>query len=1301
MQCMTYKDICFQFENCTFYSDVAVGPISDNVILGLDFLTSRQATIDLQACLVTLDGCTIPAKMVKGKEGSSHQVATVFISGRQMVPPLSVKRITASLSNNCIATFVTSPSSTSSLSIPSCLVQGGSDPIIMEVTNDSDHPVYLADGDILTGAVEADIMNETLPQVRQNCQDGEDLPDEAEIESRNAGSPLLSSKLLSGENKATGASRLLPEGIRDLHQRSSQHLNNKERDLLAEILREYAHTFATSKEDLGRFDLIKHRILTTDEVPVQERMRRTPIKFVGEEETTIKSMLKAGVIRPSMSSWASAPVLVRKKDGEVRYTVDYRKVNAKTVKDVYPLPLITECMDALEGTLWFHTLDLASGYWQIDIDPRDAHKTAFLTRHGLFEHVRLAQGLCNAPATFQRVMHLVLRGLTWDRALVYLDDVIVLGRDFPSALQNLEMVLQRFSAHNLKLKPKKCHLFSEEVTFLGRNITREGISVSDPHIKSLQEWPVPRDIDEIQKFLGFINYHREFIPNLSRIASPLFALTRKDSTYRWNRDCQEAFVELKKIMTSPPVLRFPNSTNPFILDTDASDFSLGACLYQVQDGLECPISYSSVLLSPVQRRYCTTRKELLAIVLFTRQYRHYLLGAKFIVRTDHHSLAWLFRFKDYSGQLGRWLEELSQYSMEIQHRSGAKHTNADAMSRIPTRAPECKCYFAGCDVNLLPCGGCAYCKRVHGQWSRFEEDVDYVVPLCVRAIDIGPGDELSLDTEMIGHSQVDIRKQQDNDPVTAIILKWMQKTPDQKEHQLQGSKVKALWRQKDQLELHNDVLHYRWHHPDSSTTLKLIVPTSMQNELLNLAHDSKGGGHWGRNKTWRRLQQSFFWPGMSRDVDLYIRTCAACSKNKKGLLPRSTLLNYQAGEPNERVHLDFLGPFETSLQGNRYILSIVDQFTRWIEIYPLPEQTASITAKTFMDGWISRFGVPKIVHTDQGRNFTSKLFQDLCSYLECTKTRTTPYRPSSNGQVERYNRMILSYIRCFLCGNDKEWDMHLPTLCMSLRSTVNRSTGYTANMLQLGREIRMPWDIVFGTGLGRPCEGVDDYIVKKLKSVEQVFEKTRLNISAAQEIQKRGYDQRNAIRHVRFDVGDLIYTINANTPPGHSHKLQSVLKGPYIVAKVISPLLFTVRDNRKSYVLHHDRMRLCEDREVPLWVHRVRNSILYPEHTTNMGTDTNPEHDDPLWDLQGIFGPNTNGDNGDLHDSAVEYASSANTEQLAPEENDGGTTNTAHEAENNYDTTNIAQVPLPAHTSTTRTGRTVTAPQYLRDYVCD
>ena len=225
----------------------------------------------------------------------------------------------------------------------------------------------------------------------------------------------------------------------------------------------------------------------------------------------------------------------------------------------------------------------------------------------------------------------------------------------------------------------------------------------------------------------------------------------------------------------------------------------------------------------------------------------------------------------------------------------------------------------------------------------------------------------------------------------------------------------------------------------------------MKHDILQMTHDRRIGGHWGRDKTYAKLRQNFFWSSMRRDCRLLVETCSVCHLNKGGRAQRVPLLHHQAGVPGERVHLDFLGPFTTSDSGNKYILMMVDQFSRWLELYALPEQTAVITAKTFFEQWIARLGAPLQIHTDHGRNFDSLLFTDLCRLMEITKTRTTPYRPSSNGQVERYNQMVLSFIRCYL--NDKviTWDEHLSALGMSIRATVNRSRGSTPNMLFLGR----------------------------------------------------------------------------------------------------------------------------------------------------------------------------------------------------------------------------------------------------------
>ena len=372
-----------------------------------------------------------------------------------------------------------------------------------------------------------------------------------------------------------------------------------------------------------------------------------------------------------------------------------------------------------------------SGYWQIPVAEEDKEKTAFITKYGLFHFLRMPFGLSNAPATFQRTMNLVLSGLIWPNVIVYLDDVNVIGKTFQENLANLRVVLARFRKCGLKLKPRKCVLFKRETAFLGRRVDSAGVHITDDHVKAVQEWPQPQNRKQVEQFLGFINYHCSFIPDLARITAPLYELTGPKAKWCWGEDHSKAFDKLKEVMTSVTVLGCPTAEDPFILDTDASDFAVGGVLSQVQDGQERPISFASKVLNPAQRDYCTTRKELLAVVVFTRHFRHYLLGRVFRIRTDHASLVWLMRFKHPSGQLARWLIELGQYAFQIEHRSGTKHLNADGMSRIPVESA-CDCYVAGKDVESLPCRGCEYCRQVNFQWARFEDEVDDVVPITVR-----------------------------------------------------------------------------------------------------------------------------------------------------------------------------------------------------------------------------------------------------------------------------------------------------------------------------------------------------------------------------------------------------------------------------------------------------------------------------------------------------------------------------------------------------------------------------------------
>ena len=544
----------------------------------------------------------------------------------------------------------------------------------------------------------------------------------------------------------------IPTHLIEMIDRAKPQLNTTELNKLTDLLIEYQDVFAQDEFDLGNFTEIEHKIDTGNAKPIKLRMRRTPACFVNEEKAHLDKMLDAGVIQPSISEWAAAPVLVRKKCGGVRWCIDWRKLNEVTTKDQFPLPLIDECLDTLSGSKWFSKLDANSAYWQVKIAKADQHKTAFITKYGLFEFARLGFGLTGAPATFSRVMNLVLRGLTWEIALAFLDDIMVLGLDFENHLENLRKVLDRFRSYGLKLKPKKCDLFNTKVEFLGHVVSEGQIEIGSGYIDALLNWQEPTCTKDVERFLGFVNYHRNFIKDLAKLAVPLYAITGKKQ-FLWGNEQKTAFEQLKSALSTKPVLAIPNQKGEFILDCDASDYAIGGELSQIQDGVERVIGYCSFALSSEQTRYCTTRKELLAIIRCTKQYKHHLIGRKFTVRTDHNSLTWLCRFKEPQGQLARWIEELSQYNMVLQHRPGHKHVNADELSRLRSDVP-CSEFNADIDIKELPCHGCDHCEKAHNNWYRFSQDVDDVRNYASAAHEVPVNQEQNCDESVTTATQV-------------------------------------------------------------------------------------------------------------------------------------------------------------------------------------------------------------------------------------------------------------------------------------------------------------------------------------------------------------------------------------------------------------------------------------------------------------------------------------------------------------------------------------------------------------------
>ena len=1197
---------------------IYAGPITDQLILGLDFLSTYRCIIDLDSNFLVVGGEVIVAVLRRNKD-CGNAVFPVHVASRTVIPPNHARVLEVKLKNaESGYDYMINPLGVHpGCWLPSALVRVAQGNAYVDIANTSRESVLLHPGQLLASAElvgssprptpdRTELRGPPQPVVRiiSGSAVVPNIPDDRDRECSNKqvkSNMALVEGIPPGRLNVDGtAATGVPEHLVALSERARKELNEEQVSIMLNLLREFQDVFSRGDSDLGRYTTVCHTIDTQGADPVRQRMRRTPLAFLGEEEKVLNTMLGQGVLQPSTSDWASAPVLVRKKDGSVRYCVDYRELNSKTRKDAFPLPLIDECLDALDGTQWLSTLDMASGYHQISMAPEDRHKTAFITKFGLFEYVRMPFGLCNAPATFQRAMNLVLEGLTWKQLLAYIDDVIVLGKTFDEHIANLREVFRRFRANHLKLKPKKCSLFCKEVDFLGRTVSRDGVSIANNKVEAVLSWPVPTNTTQVEAFLGFINYHREFIPKMAEMAEGLYRLTGK-AEFCWGPDQQRAFKSLKEAMVVAPVLAYPNSDDPFLLDTDASDKALGAELSQCQNGVERVIGYASFSLTPCQRRYCTTRKELLAVVRGTRHFRHYVYGRKFTVRTDHQSLTWLLRFKLLDGQLARWSEELSQYDMVLIHRPGVKHQNADGLSRIP-HGPVCDCYEAGKEPTSLPCGGCDYCVRVHRQWDRFERDVDDVVPLAIRSLGTAT-EEPPAEPWLPSRSPTELRDLQLADPDLLPIIRWLEEGVEPPQGQLfvRSAATKHLWRCRSQLSLRQGVLYYRWE-LSGRVHIKLVAPLGLRDEILYLAHDVRSASHQGQDRTLGRVRASFFWPSLSLDVALYVRTCAVCSKNKKPRIKaRAGQTSYHAGVPMERVHLDILGPLVQSDAGNRYVLMMVDQFTKWVECIPLPDQTAERLAEAALHNFFCRLGLPLQIHTDQGRNFTGRVFSDLCARLQIAKTRTTPYRPNANGQVERYNRTLLQAIRCLLPERQSSWDAHLPLVGMALRAGVNRTTGFSPNLMMLGREVLSPLELVTGVSAENLHEQEPaQYVRELLQRMKSVHDEARRHVGLVQRTQKKTYDLH--LHERSYEKGDLVYQRNEAGQVGQSRKLQPIFIGPVLVTQVLSPVLFRVENRKRSYVLHHDRLIPCKDRVIPLWIRRKRHDLL--------GDDTTLDEDD-------------------------------------------------------------------------------------------
>ncbi|PAA77512.1 hypothetical protein BOX15_Mlig028235g4 [Macrostomum lignano] len=914
--------------------------------------------------------------------------------------------------------------------------------------------------------------------------------------------------------------------LREQFRLNETDLSEAQKRKVIELFHRYQNIVSKDQWDIGKTQMGEFKIETTDEIPVRIPLRKQSPEQREFVSGHVQQLLEHDLIEPSESEWSCPIVLARKKSGEFRFCCDFRQLNNKTKKDSFPLPLIQESLESLAGNMYFSTLDMVGAYWSVKVRETDREKLAFRTHDGLFQWKVLPFGVTNGPACFQRIMQKILGDYAYKFALLYLDDVICTGRNFEEMLRNLELIFSRLADAGMKIKPEKIFLFRKEVTFLGHTVCQHGIYTSKDKIEKVQTWPRPENISELRGFLGLAGYYRRFIKDFARISEPLNNLTRKDVKYKWDDSCQKAFDLLKQKLVSAPVLsypRFDSDAGPFILDVDACDVAIGGNLLQEQDGEEKVIAYASHPLNEHQLNYCTTMKEMFALIYFLEHYRPYLVGRRFKVRTDHAALQWLRKCHGAKGMLGRWnmileqfdqfevISRMEEYDFAIQYRQGIAHGNADALSRRPQRDGPPKRYHEECPTCSATKTATVHCGAIN--------------------IDTPAG----------------IVELQESQPELLLLkqkLRQGEPCPPKNEWVGMSRSYKSLFSDYEQLLVKNDIIYRNWIDSEGRKFEQTVLPENqaLEQQLFRAYHDQMA--HGGISKTKDLIRQRFWWPNYSTNLDRYIKTCTECQTRKKyGPKPRAPLEPEVSSYMGEKVHTDFAGPFNATARGNKYLLLMVDHFTGWLEVKALRDCTAESTAWALYTEWITRHGAPEAFISDRGTSFTAELVKSLTENFRIDLRHTTSYHPQANGRCERMVRVVKDGIRLAQSELSLAWDEVLPHALMVQRSTISESNKFSPFELVYGRKMRLPVD----AELGLPAperktrdKHLHDLYKKCMESYRIAREKQQISVRR----QKSNYDTK--VFQQYYQPGDLVWI--ANTQNCYDTNRKWV--GPYRVLEV-------------------------------------------------------------------------------------------------------------------------------------------------------